>query len=352
MVIPLTDHLGSTSITLNATGQFVAELRYKAFGETRYAKNNTPTDYRYTGQLQQAEIGLYYYGARWYDPMLGRFAQADTIVPEAGNPQAFDRYAYVNNSPLNHTDSTGHYSDCSQVPQQARSSCESGNQQEAYGAVLGKLGGKHDDLKSWSTSNLLRLLGWLNRGIVFEGSHDPHNAWTAGNYSDAIDALDRVESFLGAETNKALGLSNGGILVFTKLAGTNPGGHVSFQNQIRMFLPGSSSESNIETFIHEIGHIVAINYGVVGFKNGYASFTAKYSNQWLQASGWSLDANNQWISLGNGVSDYANQSNPSEDFAESFTFLVEGGNYSRRHNPSFLSGPRKAFITNLIFGTP
>jgi RHS repeat-associated protein len=53
--------------------------------------------------------GLYYYGARWYDPALGRFAQADTIIPEATQgTQAWDRYAYVNNSPVNRTDPTGH----------------------------------------------------------------------------------------------------------------------------------------------------------------------------------------------------------------------------------------------------
>jgi len=33
------------------------------------------TSYRYTGQ-RLAEAGLYFYGARWYDPALGRFIQA------------------------------------------------------------------------------------------------------------------------------------------------------------------------------------------------------------------------------------------------------------------------------------
>jgi len=46
--------------------------------------------------------------ARWYDPALGRFAQADSIIP--GGPQGLDRYAYVNNSPVNFTDPTGHIS--------------------------------------------------------------------------------------------------------------------------------------------------------------------------------------------------------------------------------------------------
>ena len=47
-----------------------------------------------------------FYNARWYDPALGRFAQADSIVP--GGVQGLDRYAYVNNNPLRYNDPTGH----------------------------------------------------------------------------------------------------------------------------------------------------------------------------------------------------------------------------------------------------
>jgi len=104
----LGDHLGSTSITVDESGAVVAELRYKAWGETRYATGDTPTTWRYTGQRQEEGLGLYYYRARWYDPILGRFAQADTIVPESGNPQGLDRYAYVANNPLKHIDPSGH----------------------------------------------------------------------------------------------------------------------------------------------------------------------------------------------------------------------------------------------------
>jgi hypothetical protein len=51
---------------------------------------------------------LYYYGARWYDPALGRFIQPDTIVPDPGNPADFDRYAYVRNNPPRYRDPSGH----------------------------------------------------------------------------------------------------------------------------------------------------------------------------------------------------------------------------------------------------
>jgi RHS repeat-associated protein len=51
-------------------------------------------------------FGLMFYNARWYDPALGRFAQADTIVP--AGVQGLDRYAYVGNSPINYNDPSGH----------------------------------------------------------------------------------------------------------------------------------------------------------------------------------------------------------------------------------------------------
>ncbi len=41
---------------------------------------------------------------RGFDPQLGRFMQADTIVPSAQGIQAFDRYAYANNNPIIYID--------------------------------------------------------------------------------------------------------------------------------------------------------------------------------------------------------------------------------------------------------
>ncbi len=74
----------------------------------RYTWGTTPTTYRYTGQRQEAALGLYFYNARWYDPALGRFTQPDTIVPEPGNPQSLNRFAYVRNNPLRYVDPSGH----------------------------------------------------------------------------------------------------------------------------------------------------------------------------------------------------------------------------------------------------
>jgi RHS repeat-associated protein len=103
----LSDHLGGTTLTLDANGVKTAELRYTAWGETRYTSGSTPTQRRYTGQLE-AEAGLYFYNARWYDPSLGRFAQADTLIPDPAKSQSWDRYAYTSGNPVNRVDPDGH----------------------------------------------------------------------------------------------------------------------------------------------------------------------------------------------------------------------------------------------------
>jgi len=55
---------------------------------------------RSAGWLRDEIPGLYDYRARYYAPAPGRFIQPDTIVPEPGNPQALNRYAYGLDNPL------------------------------------------------------------------------------------------------------------------------------------------------------------------------------------------------------------------------------------------------------------
>jgi len=103
-----TDHLGSTSILTDGTsGANVSECYYYPFGAVRSC-TGVSAKYKFTGQEEDAETGLYYYGARYYDPQLGRFISADTIVPDPFNPQALNRYSYALNNPLRYIDPTGH----------------------------------------------------------------------------------------------------------------------------------------------------------------------------------------------------------------------------------------------------
>lgn len=84
----------------------------KYFGESRYTSGNLGTDYQFTGQRNQAELGIYWFSSRWFDPTLGRFMQPDTIVPTSTQgTQAWDRLAFVNNNPVRYNDPTGHYAE-------------------------------------------------------------------------------------------------------------------------------------------------------------------------------------------------------------------------------------------------
>jgi RHS repeat-associated protein len=103
------DNLGSSQLMTDRDGDVVQQYGYSPFGREDY-KNNTlafSVSDRYTGQTLDEETGLYYYGARYYDPELARFIQADSTIPDPEFSQALNRYAYVYNNPLKFTDPTG-----------------------------------------------------------------------------------------------------------------------------------------------------------------------------------------------------------------------------------------------------
>jgi len=103
------DHLGTVSMVLDAAGSKVDESRHYPYGTERWALDGTfPTDYRFTGQLLDGSINLYFMGARQYSPALGRWISPDTIVPDSRNPASLNRYSYAYNGPLVFTDPSGH----------------------------------------------------------------------------------------------------------------------------------------------------------------------------------------------------------------------------------------------------
>ena len=96
------DGLGSTTVALDAGGSPQATTLYAPYGTARYASGTMPTSYGFTGQRADAATGLAYYGARYYDPLAGRFASADAV------PSGLDLYAYADGNPVALTDPGGH----------------------------------------------------------------------------------------------------------------------------------------------------------------------------------------------------------------------------------------------------
>ena len=105
------NHIQSTSVVTDASGNEVTRMVYLPYGEISPANSagaDTVTA-KYTGQEYDDSFGLYYYNARYYDPALGRFLSPDPIVSDPGNLQSFNRYSYVLNNPIKYIDPTGHF---------------------------------------------------------------------------------------------------------------------------------------------------------------------------------------------------------------------------------------------------
>ncbi len=100
------DHLGSTNLTTDQSGQKIEETQYDPWGEVK--AGGTKSKFQYTGQEKDPETGLNYYNARYYDSHTKHFTQPDDIVQDPYDPQTLNRYSYVKNNPLKYTDPSGH----------------------------------------------------------------------------------------------------------------------------------------------------------------------------------------------------------------------------------------------------
>lgn len=117
------DHLGSAAATTDRLGALTEEIAYFPFGEirNRYSptSGSSSAEYTFTGKEIDMESGLSYLGARFYDPVLGRFLSVDPLL---GNPSALEPgqresfllqpqkhnlYSYVLNDPLKYVDPDG-----------------------------------------------------------------------------------------------------------------------------------------------------------------------------------------------------------------------------------------------------
>jgi RHS repeat-associated protein len=126
------DHLGSSNMITDAYGAVYQHLEYFPYGETWIEEGgsyggNTP-GYKFTGKELDSETGLYYYGARYYDPVLNKWISADPAfdkflpelegddnpfeLPGIGgiyNPINLNQYAYAHQNPVKLTDPDGQF---------------------------------------------------------------------------------------------------------------------------------------------------------------------------------------------------------------------------------------------------
>ena len=106
------DHLGSSSPITDASGGLVQHLEYIPFGEVfideRPSASSWSTPYKFNAKELDEETGLYYYGARYYDPRTSIWISVD---PLKGKTLNVSSYVYCYNNPVRYIDPDGRYSE-------------------------------------------------------------------------------------------------------------------------------------------------------------------------------------------------------------------------------------------------
>ena len=100
------DHLGSSSYITNLDGEVVQHIEYVPFGEVFIEERNNiwNTPYLFNAKEFDEETGLYYYGARYYEPRLGLWISAD--IEQETHPNV-STYTYCLNNPILFIDPDG-----------------------------------------------------------------------------------------------------------------------------------------------------------------------------------------------------------------------------------------------------
>ena len=104
-----TDPVGSPiAASSHPDGTMIWQEHYKPYGErqTRSPYAGASSNW-FSGKPEDSESGLSYFGARYYDPVIGRFMSVDPVDPNPNNIHSLNRYAYANNNPYKYVDPDG-----------------------------------------------------------------------------------------------------------------------------------------------------------------------------------------------------------------------------------------------------
>ncbi|BAS27096.1 DUF6531 domain-containing protein [Limnochorda pilosa] len=96
-----TDALGSVQALTDRKGEVVVQYSYEVFGQVWAGVMGPYNRYAFTGKEYDPKTGLYYFGARWYDPEVGRWASQDLVR------DGLNWYVYVDNRPTALVDPLG-----------------------------------------------------------------------------------------------------------------------------------------------------------------------------------------------------------------------------------------------------
>ena len=96
------DAIGNVIFITDSSGQIIAEYSQEGFGNIIASGGTAQNNYHLTTKEYDSDIGLYYFGARWYDPQIGRWISREPLGLDGPN-----LYHFTFNNPVNGFDANG-----------------------------------------------------------------------------------------------------------------------------------------------------------------------------------------------------------------------------------------------------
>jgi RHS repeat-associated protein len=207
------DALGSVVAATNESGTVLWRESYQPFGERMDKVASTDENASFfTGKPHDDRTGLTYFGARHYDPVLGRFMGIDPAGITPGDVHTFNRYAYANNNPYKFIDPDGR-----KVEFAAGSSAKFKKQFAAAIKYLnkGKVSGVFSQLQKQKATVYIQ-----EASVAHDDYYDPFSKTISW---DPLSALETTGSTASAPSlqSPALGLLHEGAHALGHLTGTS-----------------------------------------------------------------------------------------------------------------------------------
>ncbi|WP_163325496.1 DUF6443 domain-containing protein [Draconibacterium mangrovi] len=249
----LKDHLGSTRMVVSYSGSTPTVeqvIEYYPFGSLFSENNLDKNKYLYNGkELQNEFFENYDYGARFYDPQLGRWHVVDPMAEKYVN---ISPYAYVGDNPINLIDPDGKIWKPSNAVKQShayRLAMNTGEGQ-ALRAMFETGGMKNHIYRTKGDANIMDDTGGANMGFMRDAKYMPINAITAEDISDNLQLVYSVKI-----SSKSL----------TSIVGAQIFGHESFIHNLRKI---SDASSVLSTFGENSNEFIAWRLKMIGGYEG------------------------------------------------------------------------------------
>lgn len=190
------DAVGSPVAATDESGAVVWRDHYRPYGDRQNKDKlvNQTNSRWFTGHAEDKETGLSYMGARYYDPIVGRFMGIDPVSFKESNIHSFNRYAYANNNPYKFIDPDG------RDPWMVLNGSEL---TEHYASVLGvdpyTIEGANSVAQHWRKEAIIQAE--IASGIVMP-ARLIGNSVVVNSTGKFLNALSRYPKRLGIEINK------------------------------------------------------------------------------------------------------------------------------------------------------